>query len=234
MTIKTRSAIRNACLALGITAAFAGAVSASSDANACGGAWIPEIEVDYRVAGMDHAEKALEQGQYVAAAGSVLRMIPHIVTSKPGRDPIMGRALRVLAVATVRSDGALAKIDKELPYEMVGSWTGKKDGERGVNLEWSVQALRSMNAHKQNDPALQTELGEALSRVPHYQDEAATLLGELAAKDLIASPEGYAALARLRSKAGDKTGSQAALQRCTAMAKSDSLCQVTGTFGGDS
>lgn len=232
MSTKTLSVVRNVFLALGVTAAL-GVAAVSSDAQACGGAWVPEVEIDYRIAGMAMAEKSLEQGEYVAVAGSVLRMIPHIVTSKPGRDPIMGRALRALAVSTVRMDGALSKIDKELPYEMIGSWVGKKAEDRSANLEWSVQALRALNEQKKNDPALQTELGEAMSKVPAHQEEALKLLGGLAEKDLVASPEGYAALARLRNGSGDKSGSEQALKRCAAMAKSDSLCQVTGKFGGD-
>ena len=40
----------------------------------------------------------------------------------------------------------------------------------------------------------------------------------------LASPEGYAALAKMREKAGDAVGSEAALKKCEGMTKTASTC----------
>src|SRR5690606_39770256 len=45
-----------------------GTLAGATDAAACGGEWIPEVEIDFRPQGVARAEKALEQGKYVAAA----------------------------------------------------------------------------------------------------------------------------------------------------------------------
>jgi len=56
-------------------------LSTSASALACGGDWFPEVQVDPRIHGLREAEKSLNRGDYVAAAGSVVRMMPHIKKS---------------------------------------------------------------------------------------------------------------------------------------------------------
>ena len=89
-----------------LAAAFAlgAAFTATPDAHACGGGWWPEPEIDHRAFGVAQAEKDLEAGRYDAAAGAVLRMIPHIegYTVVKTSDPLVHRAMRVLALATAR------------------------------------------------------------------------------------------------------------------------------------
>lgn len=71
---------------------------------------------------------------------------------------------------------------------------------------------------------MQTELAEALARLPEFRAEARSLLEKLAARDLIASAQGYAALAELRAGAGDVDGGKVALLRCQKMSKTPALC----------
>ncbi|HEY3667899.1 MAG TPA: hypothetical protein VGL19_17980, partial [Polyangiaceae bacterium] len=134
------------------------------------------------------------------------------------------RAERVLAVAIERSNGQLS-LEQEVPSEYLGHWLGKSRVDQDKNLAWSVHALREELTIKKDDPGIQTELGEALSKVDGGTDEARTLLESLAARDLVATPEGYKALAALRSQMGDQAGQQLAMKRCESMAPSSKVCE---------
>ncbi|WP_437504265.1 hypothetical protein [Sorangium sp. So ce1099] len=202
---------------------IASALVPSGDAAACGGVEIMPA-IDHRVMGVAQAEQALRDGRITAAAGSVIRMFPEIRRTSYDKDPLLNRAFRVLAVATARGDGAL-QIAAEVPRELLETWGGASADERKGNLDWSIRALRRLNEQRKDDPALQTDLGEALARSTEHRGEALKLLGGLAEKDLLASPEGYAALAQLRALSGDSAGHDAAASRCEAMAKSAALCR---------
>jgi hypothetical protein len=203
--------------------AFIGAGFISDTAQACGGEWYPEVVVDPRILGVAQAEKALSSGKNLAAAASVIRMMPHIKTLKAKPGSLVGRAERVLAVALSRANGALP-VQSEVPREVLGAWAGAHDRESAANLQWSVDVLRRQSGKKSDDVALKTDLAEAMSRVAAHRDEARALLEDLAKRDLIASPEGYAVLAQLRSQSGDSDGQKLALKRCEAMAKNQDAC----------
>jgi hypothetical protein len=184
-----------------------------------------EREPDQRPRLIPLAEKALEQGRSREAAGIVVRVIPHIRSLKATSAPIVGRAMRVLAVALARGDGALS-LQHEVPEYALGSWLGKNAKDREGNLRWAVSALSAVADTKKDDPGVETELSEAMARLPEFREQARTRLEKLASKDLIASPEGYATLARLRAQSGDANGEKLALTRCKAMAKSASMCAL--------
>jgi hypothetical protein len=198
-----------------------------SSAEACGGGWF-EPDVDYRVMGVARAEKSLEKGDYEAAAGAVVRMIPHIGNyDGVTKDPIINRAMRVLAVSMSRSDGAVA--ERQLPVYMRDQWVGRTAMAKVANLTWSAHALRSIAKSETKDgeaidPVLESQLGEALARVPESRAEGKTTLERLATKDLLTSPSAYRALAELRAEDGDKSGRVAALERCRAMASDAATC----------
>jgi hypothetical protein len=205
--------------------ALAVASTVSGEAEACGGEWYPAIQIDYRVDGVARAEKALERGQHVAAAGMVIRMIPHIKQLKPKSSPLVARAIRTLAVATARNDGALP-LAKELPGYVQDTWIGKSPEHVAQNLDWSIAELRKLHDMKKDDPAVETDLAEALAKVDSTKKEAREILERLAKKDLVATPEGYAALAKLRSEAGDAAGTKLALKRCEEMSEKGAVCSV--------
>lgn len=200
-------------------------LSSSATAFACGGDWFPEVQIDPRIHGVLDAEKSLTRGNYVAAAGSVVRMMPHIKTLQSSHDPLVVRAERVLAVAITRSNGTLA-LEQEVPSEVLGHWLGKTHADHDKNMTWSVAALRRELAAKKDDPSIMTDLGEALSKLDGGAEEARGLLESLAARDLVASPQGYKALAELRMQQGDEAGQKVALKRCESMASAAKLCEA--------
>jgi hypothetical protein len=195
----------------------------AEDARSFGGEWYPQVAVDPLIHGVAQAEKTLASGNRLSAAASVIRMIPHIksLKSKPGS--LLARAERVLAVSLSRSQGALP-VASEVPAEVLGAWRGANEGEAAANMAWSVAVLKRQAASKSDDVALKTDLAEAMARLPEQRAEARVILEELAQRDLIASPEGYAALAWLRSQSGDTSGQKLALKRCAAMAKNQDAC----------
>jgi predicted Zn-dependent protease len=200
-----------------------GTLVGATDAAACGGEWIPEVEVDYRPQGVARAEKDLEKGKYTAAAGAIIRMMPHVKSLKAKDSAsIVARAQRVLAVATARSGGSL-DVGREVPGYVQDTWLGKTAEDRRSNLEFAVTTLQHVGKLKQDDPAVQTELAEAMAQLDDRREEAKVILEKLAQKDLIATPEGYATLANLRKSRGDTEGQLAALKRCQAMSGSESV-----------
>jgi hypothetical protein len=156
-----------------------------------------------------HAEQDLSEGKPAKAAANALAAFPALKIVKPGTLPLADRALRILALATVRADGAVDARD------------------RTAALDWSVRVLRELAARRDNNPSYQTDLGEALAKLPSGHAEAAKILGELADKDLLTSAEGYAALARLRAESGDKASRDALVKRCETMTKTPAaVCAV--------
>ncbi len=219
-----------------VAVAVAGGVGmVAPKAEACGGGWWPEVEIDYRVEGIAKAEKDLAAGNYYAAAGAVARMIPHIKNYKAATsDPIINRSMRVLALANARAGGDFNKIAAEFPEEIRADFVGATAEQRQANLEWSVRALKALRKVKKNDATLDSEYAEALAQLPNKHAKAKKLLEKLADKDLLTSPEAYRALAVLRAEAGDEAGRGAALDHCRNMAKDGAMCAAPAVISGQS
>jgi hypothetical protein len=176
--------------ALSLTAAML-AFCTPSIATACGAAVrMVQPSPAHLVAS---AEKVLEVSP-TEAARVINANFPRIREVVPGADAIGTRALRVLAVATVRTNASTP-----------------------ASLEWAVKALRAIEAVRKNDPAVQADLGEALSKTANGKTEALAILAKLAARDLMGSPHAYAALAKLKQDKGDAAGAQAAMTKCREM-----------------
>lgn len=191
----------------------------SSDASACGMSvrLDPTPQKPTPVQEIARAEKSLESGNNVTAARAVLGTFPRIRVATAGGNPLETRALRVFALAVVRSDGAIT--EKSAGVFSKDEWT------KTANLEWAVQSLREIDQKRPNDPTVQADLGEALSKLPHGQAEAMKLLAGLAQKDLMGSPHAYAALAKMKSDKGDNAGAEAAIKRCEEMSKTPGVCK---------
>ena len=191
------------------------------DARACGMSvrMEPTPQRPTPVQEIARAEKALEGGQNLAAAQAILGSFPRIRTATAGANPLETRALRVFSLAVVRSDGTVDEKKARVASANGNEWTPK------ANLDWAVQSLREIDAKRPNDPTVQADLGEALSKTATGQAEALKLLQGLAQKDLMGSPHAYAALAKLRTQSGDSAGAEAAIKRCEEMSKTPGVCK---------
>jgi hypothetical protein len=191
----------------------------ATDATACGMSirMDPTPQKPTPVQEIARAEKALEAGQNLVAAKAILTTFPRIRVATAGANPLETRALRVFSLAVVRSNGAVN--EKSTGVFSRDEWTPT------ANLEWAVQAIREIDAKRPNDPSVQADLGEALSKLAHNQAEGLKILQGLAQKDLMGSPHAYAALAKLRSESGDLAGAEAAIKRCEEMSKSPGVCK---------
>lgn len=179
-----------------------------TEAVACGESIA--FEVDPNVLMLSQAEGNLTNGKPRAAALDALKVFPKIKSAAPGSSPLLPRAQRIVAMAIVRTDGLLTA-GKE--------FDAATSDDRRANLEWAVTTLRRLNVAKKNNPSTETDLGEALAKLPETQSEALATLDKLARKDLVTSARGYAALAQLRKAAGDDEGSDAAMKKYEALAK---------------
>lgn len=196
-------------------------VTSTTDAHACGMSVRMELapQRPTPVQEIAKSEKALEGGRHLAAASSILRTFPRIRTVTPGKDPLQTRALRVFALAIVRSDGTVNETKARVRSPNGVEWTPE------ANLQWAVQSLREIDQKRPNDPTVQADLGEALSKTSGGQVEALKILQGLAQRDLMGSPQAYAALAKLRTQKGDSAGAEAAIKRCEEMSKSPGVCK---------
>lgn len=195
--------------------------SYAQDASACGMSvrMDPTPQRPSPVQEIARAEKALEGGQSLTAAQAVLATFPRIRNATAGANPLETRALRVFSLAIVRSDGMVDEKKARVASANGVDWTTKS------NLDWAIQSLREIDEKRPNDPTVQADLGEALSKTTSGQAESLKILQGLAQKDLMGSPHAYAALAKLRTDKGDSAGAEAAIKRCEEMSKTPGICK---------
>ncbi len=196
-----------------------GIFGAPAPAAACGTEVFTII--DHSAEGISSRERDLSQGKYQAAAKGVFQVFPKLKTTKPGAGPLSDRALRILALATARTEGAI-NVGSGVSWPMAGVTPEQKE----ANLLFAIDTLRKLNEKRVNNPSFQTDLAEALGKVPRFKAEAYSILTELAKKDLVASAEGYATLARLHEAMGEGAPRDAAVKRCEGMTKTPKACQV--------
>lgn len=161
------------------------------------------------------AEQALDAGKGAIATASMVKLFPSLrtaLTQKAELGHLEHRAARIVALASVRSDGGFGVVN------------GKVKDKNKTNLDWSVGILRKLNAGRPGDASLQADLGEALAKQPETQKEALEVLSKLASDDLIGSPHAYAALAKLEAARGEAQKSADAVRRCEGMTSTPSIC----------
>jgi hypothetical protein len=171
---------------------------------------------DPKVATVLLARDALAAGKFQLAAHLVRTVFPAVDTASPGDNPASIKGLRIIALAAVRSLGAVTPAGEG----------AASPAQRADSLAWAVRALRSIDAERKNDAWRRSDLGEALAKIEASRAEAREILEDLAAKDVLATAEGYAALAGLRAERGDGAGREDALARCKRMTLTPAICKA--------
>ena len=158
------------------------------------------------------------------AARAALKVKPIVRALERGEeieDDAFGEseARGALAIAVVRSGGAQG---------LLASTT--RAVQKKKNLTYAMKLLENELNVSGGDPVMSTYLGEAYASLGKT-DAARDILEDLASTDLIVSPEGWAALAKVRAAKGDAELASAATSRCAAMSGDDGSCGATGTSG---
>jgi hypothetical protein len=166
------------------------------------------------------AERHLARDNHRAAAKAVLKVFPAALRAdhRAGRPQLFARGQRIVALALVRSRGALT-----LP-----GLPGKTDAEREAGLAWAAATLRLHAARRDSDVLLTSELAEALALRPAERDEARTLLKDLADGDVMPTARAWAVLAALERSRGDKDAAERAVVRCQEIAEDKATCSNVG------
>jgi hypothetical protein len=190
-------------------------------ARACGNALSrSEGEAIY----VQYAEASEDEGFHTRTLMFMHRL--PIAQLELGRSPLYDRALRLSALAVVRTGG---RIDRE----------GKPaDAERAKELlGWAEKILTAWAAASPDDPKRKIDLAELQVALERREAASATLV-DLEKRGLVASFRGHAALARLRRAAGEgappfvggplgalqAASAELSLARCTRMTKHAPLC----------
>lgn len=201
-------------LALAVVAALA---APTRPADACMNG--VERHVDRTNQAIRDAESLLADGKFQRAADTVLATFPRALEQNHSerKQSLFERGQRVLAVAAVRSRGAI-KLSRSL--------AGKTQTQREIGLAWAASTLRLHSARGLGGIVLTAELAEALAERPAEVHEAHALLKDLADRDLMPTARGWAILVALEKARGDADAAARALSRCKDIAADPTQCEV--------
>lgn len=176
------------------------------------------LSKDDAVAAVARADRLLARGQPMSAyrvSRSARRQLEQLAR-EDGRDPatsaLVARARTITAIAVVRLDGRTP----------IAHRTARRHVTRGRaqrSLAWALEQLRARAAEDPRDLRARLHHAEALARLEAHRDRARTILMDLADRDLMPDPHGYAALLRLLEPGTERW--QTALTRCQRMAADD-------------
>lgn len=168
-----------------------------------------------------NAESLLAAGKYQRAVKEALEIFPQALRGdhSDARQGLYERAQRIVALAVVRSQGAV-KLGPGL--------AGKTDAERDINLAWAAGMLRLHIARGDGSVVLSEQLAEALAQRPAERHEAHAILKELASGDIMATARGWAVLATLEKSRGDADAAALAVRRCKEVSAEATVCEVVG------
>ena len=180
--------------------------------------------------------EALAARDYTRAAASaralldVKRLARELKRGGAGRQGLVneGEVRAALGIAIVRTAGAqgvlaAAPATPQGAGARVRAAAKRRAQQAAKNLADARLLLAADQRDSAGDPVLSTYLGEALAATGDDAG-ARAVLEDLAAADLIVSPEAWAVLARLR--AADPALAAAARTRCVQMGGGDAVCAI--------
>ncbi len=173
--------------------------------------------VDPRVAALQRAEALLFSAREVVAARTVAQTHPGVAQYAASRGSIESRAVRVVALALIRTGGnvpGLAGLPASTP------------ARRAANVAWAVARLREIRDLRPNAAVAQTDYAEALARQPSTRSAGVALLDDLALRGVVASANAWALVAQARESERRWNERDTALMRCRSMARAASICQT--------
>lgn len=183
-------------------------------AQACGNSY--RYELDPKTNMLVRAEESLHEGDFKKAYKLAADATGPVGKSVEGKDKpatldfARARALRVAAIATIKSRGAAAQGGKDKPE---------------LALTWAVDQLRVLAAREQNNPYLMARLAEGLALQPAGQAEALSILAKLADDDMMPDAAAWLLLGQLSSDDKVKTR---AVEQCKLRANDPATCKLKG------
>lgn len=186
-------------------------VSTMSPAMACGNSY--RYQLDPKTNMLVRAEESLHEGDYakayklaVDATGALGKAVEG--KGKPSElDATRARALRVAAVAAVKTRGEVAG----------------KDAKQATS--WAVEQLRVLAARENGNPYLMARLAEGLALGAAGLEEARTILAKLAEDDMMPDAAAWLLFGQLSSDEKVKTK---ALEQCRLRANDPAFCKLKG------
>ncbi len=173
-----------------------------------------KVQVDPTKRDVIAAEKALAAGDNEKAAKLAMRAVPKLHELPPtNAAELATRAQRALAIATVRSGGAI---------EVAPGVGGDSAYAKQVGVAWAELALTYQAALQSDNLLVRSQLAEALAADSYQTGRAREMLRDLSARDLMPTARAYALLAHLEP---DTTARDAALGRCRDLG-GDSVCKA--------
>lgn len=177
-------------------------------------------KVDRKLQDVNRAEHLLAKGQGSKAVKVARKRFKKFTAATGEPDSgkaLFNRAQRTIALAAVRSDGAI-----DLGKDM----RGKTAEQRRANLAWASSILEIQAAAEPDNMLLRTYRAEALMHQAGGDAQAVELLSELANDDLMPTARGFALLAQGQQRLGDVSGRDLSLQRCRELGEGDDVCTV--------
>jgi len=206
--------MRRSWLSLGLLLALAVPMVPTGEAHACVNTIGRTVEDDVR--SLDVAGAHLDAGEYQDAVKVVLDVYPRAHRRLPDADDgLLTRGQRMLAVAVVRTGGAV-RLGVHL--------RGKTAKQRHAALTWATGTLRRIHDERVHDGTVTAELAEALAFDPAARTQALGLLRSLGAEDLMPSARAWGVLAALERQTGAVAAAEQAQRRCAAIAGEPAVC----------